>query len=174
MSGTQHLVIYCWSSTGFAHCMIWWIENKLFFLSRYANDMTTADWLFSVWNCLFKIIAKRSSCPCMDWFRFWLVGGFVFVFHYLDIRLPSTKSCAVVFVYARACVRELFSIPCDSLFLSPVTYPSAVLIGAYGCRVVAVLLPYRAPLGGNWAPSGLQEATGALTDRFGHLPHLPR
>ncbi len=53
----------------------------------------------------------------------------------------------------------LFSVPCDSLPLSPVTYPSATLIGAYGCHVVAMLLPYCAPLGSNWAPSGLQEAT---------------
>lgn len=87
-----------------------------------------------------------------------LVGALVLFF----IKLTSDYQVQRVVsgcVYAHVCVRELFPIPCDSLFLSPVTYPSAVLIGAYGCRVVVVLLPYRAPLGGNWAPSGLQEAT---------------
>lgn len=70
-------------------------------------------------------------------------------------------------------MRVLFSIPCDSLSLSPVTYPSATLIGAYGCRVVAMLLPYRAPLGSNWAPSGLQEATARWQTGLATCPTSP-
>lgn len=70
-------------------------------------------------------------------------------------------------------MRVLFLIPCDSLTLSPVTYPSATLIGAYGCRVVAMLLPYRAPLGSNWAPSGLQEATARWQTGLATCPTSP-